>query len=240
MLTGGYITIHRKITEWSWYKNTATKCVFLHLLLTSNYEPKQFENIVVQRGQRIASFGTLAQETGLSIRQVRTAIEHLKSSGEVTSKSNNKYTVFSVVNYDSYQNVQQTDRQSNDIQMPNDRQSNDNNGNKAINNNKAIKQKNNSFCAANADTKKVFLIFEKLWNEYPEKRNKSNVSFTQRKKIEKIGYNKFHNAIQNYIDQKPVWQERLMNGDKFFNKAFEDYLDISEQTDEGVKKKKWQ
>ena len=138
MLQNGFVSLHRKMLNWGWYKNINTKTVFIHLLLTCNYEPHNFQEIVVERGQRIASYETLANETGLSVQQVRTAVKHLKSTGEIICKPTNKYTLFSVVNYDLYQNGQQADQQSNDNQTTSNQHSTNNNEIKNNKNNKSI------------------------------------------------------------------------------------------------------
>lgn len=103
MLENGYIKIDRKIVKWCWYRNTNTFKLFLHLLLTANYEDVSFEDIIVHRGQRVASFATLSAETGLSIKEVRVAINHLKRTNEVASLSTPKFTVFTINNYGKYQ-----------------------------------------------------------------------------------------------------------------------------------------
>ncbi len=130
MLENGFVKFDRKIANWRWYHDVNTFKLFFHLIITANYEPKPFENITVQRGQRIASYDTLAKETGLSVRNVRTAIRHLILTGEVTSKSTNKYSVFTIVNYDLYQDNRQTNRQASDKQPTSNRQTSDNNGRK--------------------------------------------------------------------------------------------------------------
>lgn len=136
MLGNGFVKFDRKIASWRWYHDVNTFKLFFHLIITANYEPKPFENITVQRGQRVASYGTLAEETGLTIRNVRTAIRHLISTGEVTSKSTNKYSVFTIVNYDLYQDNRQANRQTSDKQATNNRQTSDNNGRKIKKNKK--------------------------------------------------------------------------------------------------------
>lgn len=123
MLENGFIVLHRKIVNWEWYKDPATRIVFEHLILTANYEEKCFKGEAIHRGQRVASYGTLAKETGLSVRNVRTAIRHLISTNEVTSKATNKYSVFTIVNYDMYQDK----RQTTDKQVTSNRQTTDNN-----------------------------------------------------------------------------------------------------------------
>lgn len=96
MIVKGFVKIDRKITKWRWYKDTSTFKIFLHLILTANYEDREFEDIVIKRGQRVASIRSLAVESGLTEKNVRTAIKHLKATGEVASLSTPKYTVFTV------------------------------------------------------------------------------------------------------------------------------------------------
>lgn len=95
------------------------------MLLKANWKDGNFKGTTVPRGSFVSSIGKLSSETGLTEREIRTAISHLKKTGEVTSKTTNKFTVFTVVKYDLYQtsdkqNVsQKTDkRQSNDILTP--------------------------------------------------------------------------------------------------------------------------
>lgn len=105
MIVKGFVKIDRKIIKWRWYKDTSTFKIFLHLILTANYEDREFEDIVIKRGQRVASIRSLAAESGLTEKNVRTAIKHLKATGEVASLPTPKYTVFTVVNYEKYQIV---------------------------------------------------------------------------------------------------------------------------------------
>lgn len=92
------------------------------MLLKANWKDGRFQGTTVPRGSFVSSLQNLSSETGLTIREIRTAISHLKTTGEVTSEGHNKYSVFTVVNYDLYQSSDtQTDtqatweRHSNDI-----------------------------------------------------------------------------------------------------------------------------
>lgn len=98
-----FIKLYRKFTEWEWYSDISTSRLFLHLILTVNWTDKKWQGICIERGSRVASYQVLATETGLSVKQVRTAIKKLQSTGEVAIKSTNKYSVFTVKNYDLYQ-----------------------------------------------------------------------------------------------------------------------------------------
>ena len=124
MLENGHIKLHRRMTKWRWYRDGNTMRLFLHLILTANWEDCDFETITVPSGQRVASRRTLAEEIGMSEREVRTAINHLISTNEVTSVSTSKYTVFTVINYDSYQTATSkatSDRPATDQQATSDR-----------------------------------------------------------------------------------------------------------------------
>ena len=110
MLEGGYIKLYRSLLTWEWYGDVHTKALFLHLLLTANYQRRSWRGITVERGQRVASFTGLARETGLSVQNVKTAVAHLQSTGEVTYRSTRQYSVFTVEQYDRYQGSQPTDQ----------------------------------------------------------------------------------------------------------------------------------
>ena len=83
MLENGFITLERKICTWRWFREPNTLVVFLYLILQANYEPHDFENITIQRGQIATSYPSIAKSTGLSIKSVRTAIKILIETGEV-------------------------------------------------------------------------------------------------------------------------------------------------------------
>lgn len=105
MLEYGWIKVHRSLLKWEWYDDINTKTIFLHLLLTVNATDERWHGIEVKRGSRISSFAKLAAETKLSVDKVRTAIAHLESTGEITRSPHAKYTVFTIKNYDIYQEV---------------------------------------------------------------------------------------------------------------------------------------
>lgn len=101
----GYIKIFRKILYWTWYKHVPTRLVFLHLLITANWKDKKWKGRIIKRGQVITGRKGLAKHTGLTEQQVRTAIENLKSTNEITIQSTKTYSLVTLMNYDLYQNV---------------------------------------------------------------------------------------------------------------------------------------
>lgn len=100
-----YIKLSRRILEWEWYSDINTKVLFLHMLLKANWKDGRFQGVEIPRGSFASSYQGLSQETGLSIKNVRTALEHLKSTGEVAVNRHPKFTVFKIKNYHLYQST---------------------------------------------------------------------------------------------------------------------------------------
>lgn len=136
-MDGNFIVIRRKIINWEWYQDTKTKALFFHCLLMANWQDKKWQGQVIKRGQFITSYAHLSTETGLSIRSIRTALEKLKSTNELTIKTTNRNTVITVNNYSQYQDY---DKQI-DKRTTNERQTNDN---QTTTTNKENKENNNN------------------------------------------------------------------------------------------------
>jgi hypothetical protein len=145
-----YIKLFRKITSWEWYTDVNTFKLFLHCLIKANWKPGRWKGIPYERGQFFTSLASLSRETGLTIRQTRTALAHLKMTGEVTESLYPKKRLITVVCFDKYQGERQDNRQDNDTiidkqidkQATGNRQANDNRY-KNIKNNKKVKKEKN-------------------------------------------------------------------------------------------------
>ena len=101
----GYIKLNRNLVDWTWYKDINVKTLFLHCLIKAAYSDCTYKGLIIKRGQFMSTLEQLAEETGLSISQVRTAIKKLKQTNDLETTSSNRSTLFCVVNYDVYQNI---------------------------------------------------------------------------------------------------------------------------------------
>ena len=99
----GFIKLHRKLTQWEWYSDINTTRLFMHLLIMSNYEPKKWRGIQIDRGEYLTSTLKLPEETGLTRQQIRTSLNKLKSTNEITIKTTSKYSIVKLENYCLYQ-----------------------------------------------------------------------------------------------------------------------------------------
>ena len=140
----GFIILDRKMLKWEWYQDTNTVRLFIHLLLMANWEDKKWQGIVIKRGQFVTSRKNLVKPTGLTEQQIRTCLNKLISTNEITKTATNKYTVITINNYDKYQNLNQylnqriTNKQPTNNQQITTTENNKNNKNNKNNNNNNI------------------------------------------------------------------------------------------------------
>lgn len=95
----GFVAIPRGLTDWEWYSEPNTARLFIHLLLTANWQEKQWQGIIIHPGELVTSQSQLAKQLNLTVMQVRTALEHLKVTGWITVKTGPKYSVVAINNY---------------------------------------------------------------------------------------------------------------------------------------------
>lgn len=87
------VNIDRSFLDWQWYKDIHTSRLFIHCLLKADPESRSFTT----------SLSNLANELGCSVRNIRTAINHLISAGEIESETVGRCRTITVINYAKYQ-----------------------------------------------------------------------------------------------------------------------------------------
>ena len=118
----GYIKLFRSIEDWEWIDDPVMLYFWVRILLMANWDDVRFRGMVVGRGSFLTSYRNLADTLGLSLRQVRTCIEHLISCKQIEIKTTHLPTHFAtqitICNYDTYQgdtNIERhSERQTND------------------------------------------------------------------------------------------------------------------------------
>lgn len=99
----GYIKLHRSMLNWGWHTDPNTAWLFVNLLMMANCAPAEWKGVKIERGQLIIGRKALSEQTGISEQSIRTSLDRLKSTGEITSKSTNKFTLITIVNYEKFQ-----------------------------------------------------------------------------------------------------------------------------------------
>jgi hypothetical protein len=164
-MNNGWIKLHRKLKDWEWYHDSKMVHLFVHLLLSANHEDNKWQGIVIKRGQLITGRHKLHENTGISEQSIRTCLNKLKLTTEITIMTTNKNSIITLANYEQYQcdNKKLTNVSTN-ISTNNQ----PTNNHKQEKNN--INKENNNMQAEPADTKTVSDI------NIPEKINTGETS----------------------------------------------------------------
>lgn len=97
MLTNGYIKEYRSLLSWGWFKDPFTAHLWEYLRLAANWDEAVFKGKPVRRGELVTSYPAMAEATGMSVQNVRTAIRHLKQTGEIEMKSFRDFSIVMIV-----------------------------------------------------------------------------------------------------------------------------------------------
>jgi len=149
MGNGGWVKLHRKITEWEWWDDHNTTRLFIYFITKANHQDKKWRGVDIKRGQFISSLDKLVKQTGIPIQRIRTGIKRLKSTNEITSKSTTQFTKYTVNNYELYQYEQhdnniQTNKPSTNGQPTTNKQLTTNKKEKKDNKEKNVKKTTDS------------------------------------------------------------------------------------------------
>ena len=211
-------------TDWEWYENTNVFRLFYHCLLHTNLEDKRYCGREIKAGQFVSSITRISAETGLTESQVRTALKKLKDTGYISTKSTNKYTLYTVNEYQNYIDCGQVAETTTEE-------------NKVVENGTKMEQpmerkmeqtdKNAKKNCEKSNKKAINECFERLWKKYPSKKGKGQVSDTKKKVLYQIGEEHIQRALERYLDEleKDASWRKPQNGSTFFNSGYVDYLD---------------
>ena len=103
MTNQGFVKIPRKLLNWRWYSNRNVRLVFLDLLMRAAWADCEYLGVMLHRGQTAVSVAELAASNQLTAQQTRTALNNLKSTGDITTASTPKFTIITLNFYDELQ-----------------------------------------------------------------------------------------------------------------------------------------
>jgi hypothetical protein len=99
----GWIKLHRSFLEFDWYDDANVVRLLLHLILTCNYEQKQWRGQEIHQGQLVTSYDKLADALSISNKAVRIALEKLEKGGEITRERAGKGQLVTLVKWGKFQ-----------------------------------------------------------------------------------------------------------------------------------------
>ena len=138
----GWISLHRKILDNPILSRGRTYSrfeAFVYMLLQANHKDNKAvignQIIKVRSGSFVTSQKKLMKEFRWGTTKLRAFIKMLEDDKMIVSKSNTYSTMITITNYDSYQNLQTTNKlQSESNQKTNKLQSKTNNNDNTLNN----------------------------------------------------------------------------------------------------------
>lgn len=103
MRLNGFLQLSRRaVLDFGWSDEPAMFSLFHHLLFNAAYKDCDWHGVKLKRGQVIFGRQEWAKRTGISEQSLRTCINRLKSTGQLTSESTNKFTILTIVNYEDF------------------------------------------------------------------------------------------------------------------------------------------
>jgi len=159
----GWIKTYRSFIQWEWYTAPNMAHFFMYCLLKANHKDNKWRGIEVKKGSFITSLETMKNETGLSIRNIRTCLSKLQKTGEIDKQSNKQHTIITICKYSTYQSNNKTSDKQSDKPTTNERQTSDKQATTNKNDNN-IKNDNTTTNIAEVDFKKIDLWIKEISN----------------------------------------------------------------------------
>ena len=233
----GWLKLHRSIIDSAVFKDLEVLKIWIWLLCSASFDTHDTlfygKVITIHPGQIITGRKKIAQSTGLNESKVYRALILLKSLGNIEIKSNNKFSVITIVKWAKYQgdleivNSKTTAKQQQDNNTATTQQQQDNTT-KEIK--KLKKERNNNICP----------FFENVWSIYPNKQGKSAVSKKAMKELADAGEEVVTAAVEKYrkkIEREGTDIKYVIHGSTFFNGRWTEFVE-DERVEEPQKPKR--
>ena len=125
----GYVKLWRKSIEGGWLSNSKLWVFWCWCLMKASYKEYDlivgFQKIHLMPGDFIFGRKKTAKELKQTERSIRTCVDFLKTSGNLTIKTTNKFSVISIVNWNTYQSEENINDHQNDQPLTNKRPATD-------------------------------------------------------------------------------------------------------------------
>ena len=215
----GWIKLHRKITTWEWWDDHNTTRLFVFIITQANHKEKKWQGNTIKRGEFITSYPKMAALTGLSIKQIRTSINHLKKTGEVAVKSTNKFTKVIVENYSLYQINGGVEGSQKECQGADKGQTK---GRQRATTKNVKKEKNDK------NEKNINIEFENFWNLYNYKVGSKSKVLKKWKSLTDLDRGMIMEHLPHYVKSTPDKQFRKHPATYLNNQGWFDEIVISQ------------
>jgi len=226
----GWVKLHRKLINNPIFKNANLYHLYSYCLLKARHDHGEaiFGDVIIKLapGEFVTGRNVLSEALNEKPNTTYKRLKKLEKLNYVSLKSNNKNTVVTVLNWDSYQvkkeEVTTESQQSNNKVTTESQQSNTN---------KNVK---------NEEEKNILAIAEKLYELYPVKNKGKKLTNKAKKVIKEHGYDVLAKCIKLYTNniKKNNTEDQYVKGfAPFLGETYYDYLELATLGTPVVKKK---
>lgn len=208
----GWVKLHRKLLDNPVVcKDADNIAVWVFMLLSATHTPQQAlfggDEITLQPGQFISGRKAISTAIKVEENKVNRIIKFFKKHQLIEQQTSTKNSLFTILNWNEYQESEQQIEQQ-------------------VNNNCTTSEHKQE--CKNVRMKEINILFEQLWQMYPSKKGKGQVSDAKKKVLFDIGLEEMTRAIKRYKQglEKDKWR-KAQNGSTFFNSGYVDYLDAN-------------
>ena len=193
----GYVKLWRKSIDSGFFQNPNLWTFWCWCLMKASHKKiKQvvgFQNIELLPGQFLFGRKAASVELKMSERTIRTSLDALRKRQNIAIKTTNKFSIITVINWDTYQCDRPTSDQQNDQQTTSKRPASDHKQEcKTFKNEKNI----NINCAKNCACE---ICFNRFWDLYDKKRDRKKC-FQKWKRLKQDERDKIFQTLPAYIE----------------------------------------
>ena len=98
----GFIPLSRALLDWDWHDEPKTAWLYVVLLMLANHEETRWRGESLRRGQLLTGRKQLSVVSGLTEDEVRTALLHLRKTGDVEVAAKTKYSIVTMLRYEEH------------------------------------------------------------------------------------------------------------------------------------------
>ena len=113
-MAGDWVKLHRSIADSGVWADEWLLKLWIWCLLRANYADRKWLGITIRRGQFVTGRFAGAEELGVHPSKWYRGMAALVELGNITTTPNNKNTIVTVVNYESYQDDECDPRTTNE------------------------------------------------------------------------------------------------------------------------------
>lgn len=225
-----YIYLHRKITKSAVWENESLLKIWIWCLVRASYKDRQVvignQIVELKPGEFVTGRNAASEELKMKGTSLWKRLKALEKLGNISIKSNNKFSVITVANWAFYQygedesdsrrtaEGQQKDNKGTAEGQQSDTNNKDNKGNK----DKKEKKVNNAHFSEETAA---------IWKAYPNKKGTAQAMKKIPLLIQEYGYDKVLLAVERYKEEIAILKtdkKFIKYGSTFFNGGILDFL----------------